>query len=250
MYGKWNFERSYIIMGSILIKILNSGGIGDAISVVTGMIVSAFGGKIPEKVIFAAGFVRAAFIGILGYKYIKLVSTVTFGVVGYAIGLTVFRMVEQRFALNLPGFVDYLAGIAMLVLLGYLAYRKFAYALFIMVGALGFLIAYFIHPSYLLGAICAVVVAMITMNFVRYGFITILSICAGFLSVGMVSGIFPSIKWFSLTQGIVGKLLALVIAFAFIVVQLRLSHVAGSSSKRGSHSGAKRVKVRRVFDIW
>ena len=238
-------------MGSILIKILYAGGIGGAINVVTDMIVSALGGKIPEKAVFAAGLILAVLVGIFGYKYIKLVSTVAFGVVGYAIGLTVFRMVEQRFAWNLPGFVDYLAGVAMLVLLGYLAYRKFAYALFIMVGAIGFLIAFFIHPSYLLGAICAVVVALITMNFVRYGFITVLSVSAGFLSVGMVSAMFPDVRWFDLTQGIVGKILALLVSFAFVVVQLRLTHTEATKSRRGAFGkGVKRVKVRRVFDTW
>ena len=139
----------------------------------------------------------------------------------------------------------------MLALLGYLAYKKFAYAMFVMVGALGFTIAYFIHPSYLLGAIFAVVVAMITMNFVRYGLIGVLSVSAGFVTMGMFSGIFPSVRWFNLTQGWAGKLLALLIAAVFAAIQLSMSK-SESKNKKGNSifGGPKRVKIRRVFDTW
>ena len=233
-------------MGDVLLKIINAGGIGGAIREATNMIVALFGGKIPEKAILVMGLLVAIAIGVFGYKYIKLLCTVIFGVGGYAIGLTAFRMLEVRFAWNVPSFVDYLVGVLVLALLGYLAYKKFAYALFVIAAAIGFLIGYFIYPSYLLGAIFAVIVAMVTMNFVRYGFVSILSISAGFIFMGMISALVPSLRLFSLTEGFVGKLLAIMIAIVFIVIQLQFSR---KETKKFS-SGTKRVKIRRVFDTW
>ena len=232
-------------MGSVLSKILNAGGVGGAINEATNMIVSLASGKIPEKVILVAGMILAVLIGTIGYKYIKLFSTAIFGAVGYAIGFTAFRMVQAHFGWDVPGFVAYLAGIAVLVLLGFLAYKKFAYAMFLIAGAVGFLVGYFIYPSYFLGAALAIIVAMVAMNFVRYGFVGIMSVSAGFILMGMISAMAPNVRLLSLSEGFVGKLLALIISFVFVAIQLRVSH-----SEAKKQNGPRRVKIRRVFDTW
>ena len=232
-------------MGAVLLKILNAGGIGGAISEVTNMIVSAVGGKIPEKVILVAGMILAILIGTLGYKYIKLLSTAIFGVVGYAIGHVGFNMVKGHFGWNVPGAVSYLLGIAVLVLLGYLAYKKFAYALFAIAGVVGFVAGYFIYPSYFVGAAVAIVVAMVAMNFVRYGFVGILSVSAGFIFMGMISAMVPNLRLFSLSEGFVGRLIAIIISLIFVAIQLYLSR-----SEAKKLRGPRRVKIRRVFDTW
>ena len=234
-------------MGSVLLKILNAGGVGGALREVTNMIVALVGGKIPEKAIFVAGIALALLVGILGYKYIKLFAAAVLGGVGYAVGQYGFRFVEGRLGFNLPNPVDYLVGVVMLILLGYLAYKKFSYALFMIAGAFGFLVGYFIYPNYFVGAACAVVIAMIAMSYVRYGFVTILSVSAGFLFVGMISALLPDIRLLSLSEGFVGRLLALVVAAVFAAIQFYMSR---TESKTFSIKRVKRVKVRRVFDTW
>ena len=234
-------------MGSVLLKILNAGGVGGALREVTNMIVALVGGKIPEKAILVAGMVLAVLIGTLGYKYIKLVAAAVLGGVGYAVGLYGFRFIEGRLGFNLPNIADYLIGAVVLVLLGYLAYKKFTYALFMIAGAFGFLVGYFIYPNYFVGAACAVVVAMVAMCFIRYGFVTILSVCAGFLFMGMLSAWLPGIRLLSLSEGFVGRILALILAAAFAAIQLYLSR---GEVKKFASKGVKRVKVRRVYDSW
>ena len=232
-------------MGSVLLKIINAGGLGGAINEVTDIIVSFLGGKIPEKVILVAGLLLATLVGILGYKYIKLLSTATFGIVGFVIGFAGFRMVKEHFGWNISGALDYLMGIAMLALLAYLAYKKFAYALFAIAGATGFLVGYFIYPSYFVGVAAAIIIALVAMSFVRYGFIGVLSVGAGFTFIGMISAMAPSIRLFSLSEGFVGRLMAVIIAVIFAGIQLYLSR-----SEAKKYHGPRRVKIRRVFDTW
>ena len=232
-------------MGAVLAKILNAGGVGGAIREATNMLTSSAEGKIPDKVILIAGLILAVFVGVLGYKYIKLLSTAVFGVIGYAIGFECFNMAKNHFGWNIPEFVAYLLGIAMLVLLGCLAYKKFAYALFSIAGMAGFLTGYFIYPSYFLAIAMAVLVAMLSMNFVRYGFVIILSVSAGFIFMGMISAMAPEVALLSLTKGFVGILLAIMIALVFVAIQLSMSRTEAKKL-----SGPRRVKIRRVFDTW
>lgn len=232
-------------MGAVLLKILNAGGIGGAISETIKVIVSATGGKISEKVILVAGLFLAVLIGTVGYKYIKLLSTAVFGVAGFVIGYMGFRMVKDHFAWNIPNALNYVAGVAILALLGYLAYKKFAYALFTIAGVTGFLVGYFIYPNYFVGAAAAIVIALIAMNFFRYGFVGILSVSAGFIFMGMISAMVPNLRLFSLSEGFVGRLMAVIIALIFAAIQLYLSR-----SEAKKYHGPRRVKIRRVFDTW
>ena len=234
-------------MDSTLINILNS-GIGGAIQIITDKVVSvATKISVPEKAVYALGLVLAVFVGILGYKYIKLITTLVFGVAGYIIGFAVFGMINNHFSLELPSACAYLAGIVLLLALGYLAYKKFAYGMFGLAGVAGFLLAYFIYPNYFLAIAAAVLVAMFSMSFVRYAFVSILSVGAGFLFMGMVSEFIPTLRLVSLTHGFVGKLLAMLIACIFIGIQLSLTRNESALIKL---PGKKRVKIRRVFDTW
>ena len=232
-------------MGSVLLKILNAGGIGGAINELINTVISFTGGKIPEKAVLIAGLVLAVFIGILGYKYIKLLSTAFFAVAGYIIGSAGFGVIKGHFGWNIPNVVSYLVGVALLILLAYVAYKKFAYALCIIAGGIGFLAGYFIYPRYLVAAAVAVVVAMLAMCFVRYGFTAILSVTAGFLFMGMISAMVPDVRLLSLTEGFVGKLIAIVLSLIFVAIQLHMSHVEIKKLR-----GPRRVKIRRVFDTW
>lgn len=233
-------------MGAVLTKILNAGGIGGAIREITDMLTSSAEGiKIPKEAVLIAGLLLAVFVGILGYKYIKLLSTAIFGIMGYAIGSEFFYLAKNSFGWDLPEFVLYLLSIALFVLLGCLAYKKFAYALFFIAGIVGFFAGYFIYPSYFLAVAMAVLAAMLAMSFVRYGFVIILSVCAGFIFMGMISAMAPDVRLLSLSEGFVGILLAIVVAFIFVAIQLAMSR-----TETKKLSGPRRVKIRRVFDTW
>ena len=245
-YGKWDFERSFFNMGAVLAKILNAGGVGGAIREITDMLVlSAESINIPKQAVLIAGLLLAVWVGILGYKYIKLVAMTVFGIIGYAIGSEFFYMANNLWGWELPAFVAYLFGIVMFVLLGGIAYKKFAYALFFMAGMAGFLTGYFIYPNYFLATAIAILVALLAISFIRYGFIIILSVTSGFILASMISDLVPDVRFLSLTEGYVGIIIAVVASLLFMAIQLQMSRI--EIKKLNS---LRRVKIRRVFDAW
>lgn len=241
-------------MYSALLKVLNAGGFGSAMEMLVQKVVSvAEGIHIPEKVVLVLGLLFAVAIGVFGYKYIKLVSTAVFGFAGLVIGYEVFQKLNGHFDLNLPKVCAYLAGVLVLAFLGYLAFKSFVYALFGLAALAGFVGAYLIYPNYFFAIAAAVIVAMIAMSFVRYAFVIILSAGAGWLFMGMLSALLPNVDKLSLTAGLVGKLLALTVAFIFVLIQLSMSKSDSAISKNSvlnKIKGKKRVKIRRVFDLW
>ena len=232
-------------MGSIFFEILNAGGVAPALNLITEKLsYLATIIKLPALAMFILGAVVALLVGTMGYKYIKLVSTICFAAAGYGIGEAIFRMAKDSFGWNVPSFTNIIAGVVLMVVLAILAYKKFAYALFGVAGFAGFLVAYFIFPNYVVAIAVGLVVAMVAMYFIRYAFVGITSLFAGFFLMAMMSAMVPAVRLFQLS-GIVGKLLAIVIALIFVSVQIR---VTKKESKK--FHGPKRVKIRRVFDAW
>ncbi len=257
-------------MDSALLKVLNAGSIGAALEMVIGKIVSVAAGiNVPEKVVLVLGLILVALVGAFGYKYIKLLTTGVFAVAGFVIGFEVFTVVNRHFAWNLPGACAYIVGVVMLFGLGYLAFKKFAHALFGMAALAGFVGAYLVHPDYFLAIAAAVIVSMVSMYFIRYAFTAIIASAAAFVTVSLVSSLVPTLTWASLTTSTTGKWVALGVAIVYFIIQMiparkdsafsvsaAASAAAASSSSFSSNSilnrvmGKKRVKIRRVFDIW
>jgi hypothetical protein len=245
-------------MVSALLRLLNAGGFGYAMEMIVQKAVSVAGSiHIPEKVVLVLGLLFAVAVGVFGYKYIKLVSTAVFGFAGFIIGYEVLQRANVHFALDLPKICAYLVGALALAFLAYLAFKNFVYALFGLAAVAGFVGAYLLFPNYFLAFAAAIIVAMIAMSFVRYAFVIILSAGAGWLFMGMLSALVPSVKYFSLTEGLVGKLIAIGVACIFVLIQLRTSKEGSPVSNSGSQTsllnkvmGKKRVKIRRVFDMW
>ena len=245
-----NFERGYI-MGSIFFDILESGGIPEALNLLAEKW-SSFGAgiNIPTTVMLVLGAVIAVLVGSLGYKYIKLTATAVFAIAGFGIGKAFFEAAKEHWSLQLPDLVGTLVGVALLVLLGYLAYKKFAYALFGVACFAGFVVAFLIYPNYLLAVAAGVIVAMVSMYFVRYAFIAITSLGGGFVLIAMVSAIAPQISMLKLNEGFMGKLLAVVASLIFVAIQISLTGGVVRGKDPFKKSGPKRVKIRRVFDAW
>ena len=243
-------------MGAVFTDMLNAGSIVGAMNVVNDAIASfAQTINIPAIAVFIVGAVAAILVGLFGYKYVKLVTMVCYGVIGYAIGEQFFFILKENEGKNLGEFWKYVFGIVVMALLGYLAYKMFAYAMFGMAGLVGFIICYFFYPNYFVAIVCAVIVAMIAMCYVRYAFIGLFSIWAGAATMSMVSEMFPDVRLLSLSKGIVGSILAFVLMVIFLMVQL---YTSAGQTKTGilgggkilGKSGSKRVKIRRVFDAW
>lgn len=235
-------------MGSVFERILNAGGVGGALDEVLNTLSSSLGKSVPEKAIHIVGLLIAIFIGAFGYKYVKLLTTVIMGGVGYALGSEVlFYVAKDTFGWTFASYAPYVFGGVLLVLLAYLGYERFAFALFLVSGFLGFLIGYFIYPNYFLAIAIAVLAAMQAIGYVRPGFIVISSIMGGFLFIGMISAMVPDVQLLSLSQGITGKLMATVCVLIFMLIQFMVSRPEASKARRG---GTKRVKIRRVFDSW
>lgn len=236
-------------MGIIFFEILEAGSIPAALNVIIEKL-SAFATsiKIPAVAFFALGAIAAVLLGIWGYRYIKFIATACFALAGFGFGSSLFEVAKARFEWNVPDFVGTIAGVAILVLLGYLAYKKFAYALFGVACFAGFLFAYFIYPNYIIAISVGVIVAMVSMHFVRYAFVVITSFAGGYLLLGMLSAILPHIAFLKLDKGFVGMFLCVVVSLFFVSIQLHSSGKDVAAKKL--FGGPRRVKIRRVFDVW
>lgn len=234
-------------LGSIFVQIVKAGGVGavlEMINVKLGMIAESL--KLPAMLFFLLGAALAIFVGVCGYKYIKLLSTILFALIGYAVGFEFFHLVKAHFAWEkLPNVLAHVVGLLILALFAYLAYKKFSYALFGIVGIVGFILSYFVIHSVFFAVAGAIGVALLSMFFVRYAFIVLTSLCSGFVLISMMHGIAPSVSLLNISKGYVGLLLALVVSLIFAVIQIAISNKEINKNK-----GPKRMKKRRTFDTW
>lgn len=232
-------------MGSIFFEILNAGGVAPALNLISEKLSDlATTINIPALAMFVLGAIVALLVGSLGYKYIKLFSTICFAVAGYGIGEALFRTAKESFAWDVPDFVGTIAGVVLLALMAFLAYKKFAYALFGLACFVGFLVTYFFVPNYILAVAIGVVIAMLAMCFVRHAFAIITSLIAGYFLMAMISAMAPEVELLKLSS-VVGNILAILATLIFVSVQL-----TGTKKEAKKFNGPKRVKIRRVFDVW
>lgn len=232
-------------MGSLFLEMLNAGGLAPALNLLAEKLsYLATVIKLPAMVMLLLGAVVAILVGTLGYKYIKLIATACFAIAGYGIGEAIFRTAKNSFGWNTPDYASIIAGVVLLALLGFLAYKKIAYALFGVAGLAGFALMYFIFPNYLIAVAVGVVVALLAMYFVRRSFIFITSFSAGLVLMALISAMAPTVKLLQLS-GLVGKILAIIVSLIFVSIQMGLTQ----SEAKKLH-GPRRVKIRRVFDAW
>ena len=232
-------------MGSIFVEVLNAGGVAPALNLVSEKLSDlATAIKLPALAMFVLGAIVALLVGALGYKYIKLLSTICFAAAGYGIGEALFRTAKTSFAWDVPDFANIIAGVVLLVLMAILAYKKFAYALFGLAAFIGFFVMYLLVPNYIIAIAVGVVVAMLAMCFVRYAFVILTSLVAGYFLMAMISAMVPTVSLLQLS-GVVGNILAILAVLMFVSIQL-----TGTKKEAKKLNGPKRVKIRRVFDAW
>lgn len=232
-------------MGSVFFEILNAGGYARALDLIAEKVsFLATTIKLPAIAMLVVGAIIAILVGTLGYKYIKLLSTVCFAVAGYGIGEALFKTVSNSFGWKLPDYAGIIVGVVLFALLGFLAFKKIAFAMFGVACFAGFVMMYLFLPNYVIAIAVGAVVAMVSMYFVRYAFVIITSCAAGAVLMAMISAMAPQVGLLQL-GGLVGKILAISAALIFVSVQF-------SATKKESKKfqGPRRVKIRRVFDAW
>ena len=217
-------------MGSTVLEFLGTGNIPKALIWVTEKL-SAFAAsiKIPALVMFILGALVAAFIG----------------AVGYAIGYALVNFASGRFGWKIPGFVGIIVGFVLLGVLGFLAFKKFAFALYGFIGVTVFVVTYFMFSNYVIALAIAIVVAMLSLCAVRWATIITTSFIGGFTLIAMIWAAIPQFEALNFNAGITGEIIAIVASVAFMVIQL----VSTKPAKKVAQ-GPKRVKIRRVFDGW
>ena len=232
-------------MGSVFFEIFNAGGYARALDLIAEKVsFLATTIKLPAIAMLVVGAIIAILVGTLGYKYIKLLSTVCFAVAGYGIGEALFKTASNSFGWKLPDYAGIIAGVVLFALLGFLAFKKIAFAMFGVACFAGFVMMYLFLPNYVIAIAVGAVVAMVSMYFVRYAFVIITSCAAGAVLMAMISAMAPQVALLQL-GGLVGKILAITAALIFMSVQF-------SATKKESKKfqGPRRVKIRRVYDAW
>ncbi len=232
--------------GSIFFKILDAGKLSTVLEMVNNKLANiAHAFKLPAILFYVLFAAAAIAVGIWGYKFIKLLTSASFAIVAGTIGYELFHVVKDHFGWEkIPDFCAYIVGALVLVLFAFLAYKKFSYALFAVMGVAGFLVSYFIIPNPSIAVAGAFGIALLSMFFVRHAFIILTSFGAGFVCMSMASAILPNVALISLSKGIVGFGLAIVVSCIFMAVQFYMSR--GENKKKGP----KRMKKRRVYDTW
>jgi hypothetical protein len=175
--------------------------------------------SIGSWILFLLGMAVAAVIGFYGYKLIKLVMAAGLGFVGYIVGNALAELLGESFTW-LPTWSGYLFGAIIAVLFLFLAYIKFSYVLFAASGIAGYIITLFYFENSALALGGAVLLAILSVTFIRTVFILASGFSCGMLFVGCLSQLLPKVEFLQLREGEwVSLILALGLAAVFAVVQ-------------------------------
>ena len=101
---------------------------------------------INDVVFFAVGIALMVILGIMGYKIIKLVVSLCGALIGYYAGVELFLFWESAVC-DLPNWSVYIFCGAVALLLIVLAFWKFSYAWFCIVGALAYALVWYCAPD-------------------------------------------------------------------------------------------------------
>lgn len=176
--------------------------------------------KISNLVFFIAGIALAAIIGIFSFKLIKLLLGAGMAAVGYYIGGFGFFHIVDLFKLDVPDFGAYIAAGVVALLFFIFAFKKFSHAMFVLMGVIGYVVTAFYVDNLFLELGGAILLAFLSMFFIRVSFILLTAIPVGVLTVSFLSAILPDVAFLSLSEGWIGFAIAGGIALVFTVVQL------------------------------
>ncbi len=204
---------------------------------------------IPALVFQIAALVLAAVVGIFGYKLIKLITAVAAAAAGYFIGAELYTLVCSWFSFNFPEWVIYIPAAVCALLFFFLAFKKFSYTFYTVMGLIGFVLAYFYTQNLVISIGGALFLALLSMFVIRFAFVLLTSVVAGVVGVTMVSAILPDVAILKISlDNWIGFAIAGGAALVFIIIQMLITRNDSGAprEKRGKVKVAGGIRRRRI----
>lgn len=205
--------------------------------------------KVSNLVFFIAGIALATIIGMFSFKLIKLLLGAGMATVGYYIGGFGFFYIVDLFKLKVPDFGAYIAGGLLALLFFIFAFNKFSHAMFVLMGVIGYVVTAFYIDNLFLELGAAILLAFLSVFFLRLAFILLTAVPAGLLIVSFLSVILPDVAFLKLGEGWIGFAIAGGIAFLFTVIQLLITRkdVVSFAVAKPSKMSMEKRRRRRVI---
>lgn len=186
--------------------------------------ISSFAEKIhlPSLVFYILGVAIALFLGICGYKFIKLFMSLSFAAIGYCVGTEVVVFINSKLTdYETMSWVKYVLGGLFALLFLVLAFRKFSYVMFAEIALVGISTGlFYLDGNKVLALGTGLLLALLCVYIVRWAFIVISSAVGGFMIVDFLSQIITKADFLKLDSSIVALCIAIGLSVVFIVVQL------------------------------
>ncbi|MBQ3015105.1 MAG: hypothetical protein IJD75_08235 [Clostridia bacterium] len=182
-------------------------------------------------IFFAVGLAVALVLGFGGYKLVKLVAALTFGGVGYCVGEALFGFFKEQ-ADWLPEWGVYLVGGVVALAFLCMAFSKFSYALFTMFAFAGYFITSFYFNDAMIAFGGAILLAMLSVIFLRWVYILTSSFLCGFFGISFLSQILPDVELLQMEEG---NWFSLCCAVALMLVFAVCQLVVTRKAKRKGH---------------
>lgn len=191
---------------------------------------------ISAVIFFAVGLALALVFGFGGYKLVKLITALSFGGIGYVVGEALFTFFKAR-ADWLFDWGAYLVGGVVAVAFLCMAFSKFSYALFTMFAFAGYFVTSFYFNDAMIAFGGAILLAMLSVIFIRWVYILTSSFLCGFFAVSFLSQILPSVEFLQMKEGNwLSLCCALALVLVFAVCQLVVTRKARAKEKEAAEN--------------
>lgn len=178
--------------------------------------------KLDTKISLIIAAVLALVVGFLGYRLKRLVMGVTFGAVGYFAGVALLPFLQEKIAAlaNAGDMIKYVVGGAFAAILLILAFAKYQYAMFAAYALIGYDLVYvYVSQSVLLLVGGALLLGLLSVLLVRFGYIVLTSVAGGFTGVIFLSALLPDVAVLKLGTDQTALWIALGVSVIFLLLQ-------------------------------
>ncbi len=174
---------------------------------------------IQSWIIFGAGILIAALIGLFAVSIIRFLVSLMIGGVGYFVGLEIFSFIAKN--VEIGNWLGYVIGGVCALALFLLALKAFPYAYFIMAAYLGYVVGlYYFGDNSLIAIGVALLIGFLAVIFVRLFYIVATSLSAATILTSFTTALLPATEWLEINAKSVGFLgITLGLTVVFIVVQ-------------------------------
>lgn len=180
--------------------------------------------KIPSMIFFIVGAVLALVIGLFGYRMIKLLLALSMGSIGYLAGVELAHFLSENIK-GLPGFLSYVFGAILAIVLIVVSFKRFSYALYTVVTLIGmYLVSFYLGGAgWMLCLAGGLILALIATFVVRISFVLLTSVVGGILCVSFLGELLPNVTFLQLGTSIPAFFVALGAVVVLFVLQLLIT---------------------------